>query len=147
MPDLLTHLCSAQIARKTFKLKFFPVFALGVILPDLLSRPFHIIFPAVYWYVVPLHSPLVCVMYCFLISRLFAKQIRKAVFLYLSGGVGLHLFLDLFQKQISPHYFWFFPFSWKSYWVGLFWPGQALFFLPVTVGVTILITYLFRKGG
>ncbi|MEJ2745608.1 MAG: hypothetical protein P8123_08010, partial [bacterium] len=48
MPDLITHLCTAQIARRALRRIPFPLLALGVILPDLLSRPFHILFPATY---------------------------------------------------------------------------------------------------
>ena len=142
MPDLVTHLCVAQIVRRTFRLSLFSVFALGSILPDLLSRPFHIIFPSTYWYVAPFHAPVVCLLYCVLFSLLFARGIRKTCFLLLSGGVALHLALDLMQKQLEPKYFWLFPFFWKSWWVGFFWPEQALFFLPVTIAVTILISLL-----
>ena len=142
MPDLVTHLCSAQLVRKLFRLRFFPIFALGVILPDLISRPLHIVFPPAYWFVVPLHSPIVCLLYCMLLSLLFSREIRRTVFLYLSGGVALHLALDSLQKQLQPTYFWLFPFSWKSWWAGIFWPEQALFMLPVTIAVTILITLI-----
>ena len=140
MPDLITHLCTAQIARRMFRRISFPLLALGVILPDLLSRPVHILFPATYWFVVPLHSPLVCLCYCAAISMLFSRRIRSACFLALCAGVVLHLAVDALQDQVEPTYFWLFPFSWKSWWVGLFWPEQALYFLPVTIILTALIS-------
>ncbi len=145
MPDLVTHLCAAQVTRRVFRLRFFPIFALGAILPDLLSRPAHIIFPSSYWFVVPFHAPFVCLLYCMLLSLLFSREIRMAGFFYLSAGVSLHLALDSLQNQIGPHYFWLFPFSWKSWWAGLFWPEQALFFLPVTIAVTILVSIMLKN--
>jgi Na+/proline symporter len=130
--------------KRYFRIRYFSIFALGVILPDLLSRPFHILFPATYWYLVPFHSPIVCVLYCVLISLLFERGTRKPVFFCLIAGVSLHLAFDLLQNQMAPHYFWLFPFSWKSWWVGLFWPEEALFFLPVTVAVTLVVSLVSR---
>jgi len=123
----------------------FPVFALGVILPDLLSRPFHILFPSTYWFVVPFHSPLVCLLYCALISLVFAPGLRRICFLALFAGVALHLFLDSFQNQAGPVYYWLFPFSWKSGWFGLFWPEEALFFLPLTIMIALFVAWLTRR--
>lgn len=147
MPDLITHVCSAQLLRCVSRIGLFPVFALGVILPDLISRPCHIIFPRTYWYVAPFHSPLVCVLYCALISLIFVPGIRRACFFSLSAGVGLHLLLDSFQKQMGPMYYWLFPLSWKSGSLGLFWPEEALFFLPVTIAITAGITLFMRWGS
>jgi len=140
MPDLITHLCITQIARRLFRLTSFPLLALGAIMPDILSRPFHILIPAAYWFVAPMHSPLVCLCYCSAISLLFARGIRRACFVSLCTGVALHLALDSLQDQVAPMYFWLFPFSWKSWWGGLFWSEQALFFLPVSLALTALIS-------
>jgi hypothetical protein len=141
MPDLVTHFCTAQIARRCTRLRLFPVFALGVILPDLISRPVHILFPATAWYVAPFHSPLVCALYCLLLSLLFAPAIRRACFISLCAGVGLHLVLDALQKQVCQiYYFWLFPFSWWTWEADLFWPDQAVLFLPVTIALTALVS-------
>lgn len=140
MPDLLTHLCSAQLVRRGLLDRLFPLFALGAMLPDLLSRPAHILFPAAYPFVKPLHSPLVCIPCCALLAFLFVPGIRRAAFACLLAGTALHLALDAFQRQLGPEYFWLFPFSWRSGALGLFWPEQALVFLPVTVAVTLLVS-------
>jgi len=147
MPDLVTHLCSAQFARRGLFGRFFPLFTLGVILPDILSRPVHILFPSSYPFVQPLHSPAVCVLYCALIAILFVPALRRAAFACLLAGVVLHLVLDAFQKQLGPEYLWLFPFSWRSGCIGLFWPEHALFFLPITLAVTVLVTLRRRRRG
>lgn len=145
MPDLVTHFCTACVTARMVRIRFFALFALGVILPDLLSRPFHILFPALFWYLTPFHSPLVCVLYCALFSLFLAPGLRLAGFFSLLAGAGLHLLFDLFQVQLCPAYYWFFPFSWRSFWLGLFWPEQALFFLPATILLTALICLMTRS--
>lgn len=139
MPDLVTHLCAAQIARRGALDRHFPLFALGVILPDVVSRPVHILFPHSYSFVQPLHSPVVCALYCAIVALLFVPSLRRTAFACLLAGVALHLALDSLQKQIGPMYLWLFPFSWRSGSIGLFWPEQALFFLPVTLAVTAIL--------
>ncbi|MEI6632502.1 MAG: hypothetical protein WCP22_01655 [Chlamydiota bacterium] len=147
MPDLVTHLCSAQLARRGLFGRCFPLFALGVMLPDILSRPVHILFPASYPFVQPLHSPAVCVLYCALIALLFVPALRRAAFACLLAGVALHLAFDALQKQVGPEYLWLFPFSRRSGCIGIFWPEQALFFLPITLAVTAAVTAWRRRRG
>ncbi|HOE28188.1 MAG: hypothetical protein IT574_06550 [Candidatus Aureabacteria bacterium] len=145
MPDLLTHLCSAQLVRRGLFDRLFPLFALGAVLPDLLSRPAHILFPAAYPFVKPLHSPVLVVPCCALCALLFVRSVRREAFACLLAGALLHLALDACQKQLGPEYFWLFPFSWRGGWIGLFWPEQAIFALPATVAVTLLVSALRRK--
>jgi hypothetical protein len=147
MPDLVTHLCAARILRRRVGAGFFPLFALGAVLPDIPSRPLHIIFPATYWFVAPFHSPLVCLLYCALLSLAFVPALRKPAFLCLCAGTALHLSLDLLQKQVCPVYFWFFPLSWKSWGIGLFWPDWALMALPLTIAVTAYVAWRERARG
>lgn len=147
MPDFVTHLCTVQLARRGLFDRRFPLFALGAVLPDLLSRPVHILFPAAYPFVRPLHSPVVCVLYCVLLALLFVPASRRAAFACLLAGTGLHLMFDALQKQTGPEYLWLFPFSWRPGCVGLFWPEQALFLLPVTLGATAAVTAWRRRGG
>ncbi|MDZ7369938.1 MAG: hypothetical protein ONB12_02060, partial [candidate division KSB1 bacterium] len=42
------------------------------------------------------------------------------------AGVFCHFLLDLLQRHIGSGYFWFFPFSWKSFEWGLFWPEDSI---------------------
>ncbi|MCX6356668.1 MAG: hypothetical protein NT045_02130 [Candidatus Aureabacteria bacterium] len=104
MPDLITHLCSLQVVRQFVRVRHLSVVMLGVILPDIISRPLHIFFPATYWYMAPLHSPLVCLLYCLLVSLLWAPELRRGVFLALLAGVALHLLFDSMQNQLGPVY-------------------------------------------
>jgi hypothetical protein len=79
MPELLTHLMVAQGCRKLAKSRLLtPAFLVGTILPDLLARPLHIIWPSLFWFVMPLHTPLGLLLACAFISQFFQPQERKA---------------------------------------------------------------------
>ena len=149
MPDLVTHLSVGYLVRQGTKRieQMVALFYLGTILPDVLTRPVNILQPRLYWLVMPLHTPLALTLVCLLLSYLFAETVRREVFLTLLFGVYLHLFLDLFQKSIGPAYPWLFPFSWRSFQIGLFWPEDSLVLLPVwgLLGILLVVKKLMSQ--
>jgi hypothetical protein len=135
MPDLLTHLVVAQGCRTAARGGWLTSwFLIGAVLPDLLLRPISIGFPELFWFFMPLHTPVGLFLVCMLISGVQQEESRRLVFYNLLGGVGLHLFLDFFQKHIGGGYYLLFPFSWRSLEWGLFWPETSLYLLPVWIG-------------
>ena len=140
MPDLLTHLIVAEGCRKaTLSDALTYWFLVGTILPDMLTRPFNILFPSLYWFFVPLHTPVGLFFVCMAISQFFSTAERRSVFCNLLGGAALHLVLDLFQKHIGEGYYLLFPFSWRSFEIGLLWPEESLYLLPLWVGVGLFL--------
>jgi hypothetical protein len=138
MPDLLTHLMIAQGCRKLGNgCSLTSCFLIGTVLPDLLVRPFHIMWPSLFWFVMPLHTPVGLLLVCAFTSQFFRPPRQKLAFYNLLGGAALHLFLDLFQKHIKSGYLWFFPFSWSTPEIGLIWPETSLYLLPVWSGVGV----------
>jgi hypothetical protein len=136
MPDLLTHLIVAEGCRKaTLSDALTYWFLVGTILPDMLTRPFNILFPSLYWFFVPLHTPVGLFFVCMAISQFFSTAERRSVFCNLLGGAALHLVLDLFQKHFGEGYYLLFPFSWHSFEIGLLWPETSLYLLPIWLGV------------
>jgi len=134
MADLMTHFTFA------YALTRFPRFArfrvllyTGVILPDILSRPFYILKPELYLYTVGIHTPVFMAFFCLLCAEFFPRDIRPDVRKYLMAGVGLHFFVDLFQKHLLSGCLWFFPFSWRSFEIGWYWPHELLRFIPVWI--------------
>ncbi len=148
MPELVTHISAAYLVRRGTKsiAQTAALFYLGVILPDVLTRPVNILLPPLYWFVRPLHTPLALTMVCLLLSYFFAETVRRKVFLSLIFGAYFHLVLDLFQKAIGPAYPWLFPFSWRSFQIGLFWPEDSLVLLPVwgLLGIVLVVRGLMR---
>src|SRR5215475_1238219 len=91
MPDLLTHLIVAEGCRKaTRDGALTPWFLVGTILPDILTRPFNILFPPLFWFFVPLHTPVGIFFVCIAIIQFFPTAKRRSVFCNLLGGAALH---------------------------------------------------------
>jgi hypothetical protein len=131
MPDLITHVSTAYFVKKAGG-RSWPaaIFYFGTILPDILTRPFYVLFPGLYWFVYPLHTPLVILLVCSLISYCFERNLRKGIFLSLTAGVSLHFLLDLFQVHVNGSNYWLFPFSKVHIEVGLFWHDNSVYAIP-----------------
>jgi hypothetical protein len=140
MPDLLTHLIVGQAFWKGTRIDSLTFwFLVGTVLPDILTRPFNILFPSLYWFFMPLHTPVGLFFVCLSISQLCPAAGRRSVFYNLLGGAALHVFLDLFQRHIAGSYHLLFPFSWRSFEIGLVWPETSLFLLPIWAGAGFLL--------
>lgn len=149
MPDLLTHIAVAYgCQRCAMKSPLTSWFLVGTVLPDVLTRPFSILFPSLAWFVMPLHTPVGLLLVCALVSHLIPQKNRRSVFYNLLGGAALHLLLDLFQKHIGGGYYMFFPFSWWSFEFGFIWPETSLYLLPLWIGAAFLLGFraAFRMG-
>ena len=148
MPDLVTHFTIAYCASRPEKWAQYRIFFyMGTILPDVVSRPFYILFPSAYYYVYSLHSPVMVGLLCVLLSLFFENGLRKTVLSASLAGAGLHFILDLMQNHILDAYYWLFPFSWKTYDLGLFWPEDSLRLVPLWLCLMLVIegVLFFRK--
>jgi hypothetical protein len=153
MPDLITHTAIAYLARRPFEFLKpsadpAPVrilFYIGVMLPDLMSRPWYILSPAVHDWMVAFHTPFGMLVACASASLLFKRTMRKKAFGWLFLGTVLHFAVDCLQKQVTGNNFWLFPFSWKNFGIGLFWAGEALPFVPVWIALVLLMEFFFRR--
>lgn len=140
MPDLITHFAAAYILKVPSRWSRFRVpFYLGAILPDLLSRPFYILYPPATYTVYSLHTPVVSVIACFLIAQFFEGEIRSRIRTNFLSGIALHFGLDFLQKHVIVPYYWFFPFSWKTFELGLFWPEDSLRLVPLWISIVLII--------
>lgn len=135
MPDLLTHALFAHAAARRWR--FVPaalVFIFGALLPDLVTRPWYIVFPEMYWAAQPLHTPLGLAVLSAGLAGLFRAGERGRVFGLLMAGVAMHLAMDALQRHADHGYFLLFP-SWQTYHWGLWWPQQTIEALPVWLGL------------
>lgn len=145
MPDLVTHFAAAYFLKVPNRWSRFRVpFYLGALLPDLLARPLPIIFPTISYVADSLHTPVVSVIVCLLIAQFFEREIRSGVRINLLLGIFLHFCLDLLQRHITASYYWFFPVSWKTFELGLFWPEDSLKVVPVLVILLIIVETLIQ---
>jgi len=143
MPDLLTHcLLPYFVLRMQKKIRDLEIILLGLILPDILSRPFYYILyklPFAIDFTSPMHSPAVALLYCLLLSFFFSEDQRKRAFFLLFSGSMVHLAMDYVQINYDSNYFPFFPFSWWHNQGGLFWPEDSLVAVPVLVGIFLVV--------
>ncbi|MDZ7360266.1 MAG: hypothetical protein ONB46_06005 [candidate division KSB1 bacterium] len=151
MPDLLTHSAAAYLAsRRWFPRPAAILFIAGTMLPDVLSRPFYIIFPILHWWVMPLHTPIGILIVCWIITGFFRAEDRKIVFIALLAGAALHFLLDAPQKHLVAGYFWLFPFSWTTYEWGWWWSEDSIQLVPMIIllvaFIEILIYFQKRKS-
>ena len=138
MPDLFAHFASAYLPSRYKRLcQYDALLVLGAILPDLLARiPIIILvrwleLPVVYFFRA-LHTPIVVILSCYMLSFLFERSIRFKSFLSLAAGSFLHLVLDLMQQQFFEGvYMPFVPFSIKTAQWGWFHYNASLLIFPL----------------
>jgi hypothetical protein len=142
MPDLVTHIAGAYLINRGWKIARGAVFFyLGAMLPDLITRPFHIIYPPLLPATMGMHSPAAAFLVCWLISLVFRIDQRRPVFWLLFSGCLVHFLMDAAQKHLTGGYLWLFPFSNQTYSWGIIWPEDALRFLPLT-GLVVLLFWV-----
>lgn len=148
MPDLATHLVTGYLVAETrqgLSQEAKVLFLVGNLLPDLLTRPFCAFFPGLYWAFAPLHTPVGLVLACGIASYAFEERLRGVAFRALTLGAALHLLLDALQKRVVDVYGILFPLAWKDVYVGLFWPDESLYVLPVLVLVILAREVMQRR--
>ena len=132
MPDPLTHLCTALLPKALIGGRHTGAFAIGVALPDMLSRvPSMLIERAIVagaplpiWAPHPfsvIHQPLGAAATCVLVATLFREDDRRAVLGWLLGGAALHFFADVLQFHHGVGYHLFYPLSTDRFelgWIG-----------------------------
>jgi hypothetical protein len=147
VPDLVTHTVIAHLVRRPFDFvepaRTVPslrvLFYLGTVLPDLLTRPWYILYPATHDWTFPFHTPAGALLACGLIALLFEPGLQKKAFSLLAMGSVLHFVLDGFQKQIIGNNFWLYPFSWKDFGYGVIWAGEIIRYIPYWLGLVALL--------
>ena len=121
MPDLFAHVASGFIVGRRFffdhRLGFI---LLGSVLPDLMSRVPQIILqrfldlPVAHFFSA-FHTPVALIVSSYLISFVFAPNVRKIGFWLMLSGSLFHFGLDLLQRQFyKPIYMPWFPFSFEA---------------------------------
>lgn len=149
MPDWISHILIALIICEIFKIKKKSLVVLGSLLPDMLGKLSLLnLFTKVpegffFWITVPFHTPIGLLLMTLIICPIF-KYNQKKVFSLITTGWVLHLLADLTNKHLvySPMFL-LFPFSWKTYELGILWPEEYLLVLVplfiIYVGIRLFI--------
>ncbi len=142
MPDLLTHALVGYFTTRPRRYR--ELFFVGLILPDLLGRLPMVFYKKSYWFISPGHTPMGILLGAYLMTFLFEPPIRTVIFRNLLVGASIHIFLDMLQRHLTDAYFWFFPFTWKTFEIPLFWPDKSIYAIPFVL-VAIGVVYLVRR--
>ncbi len=146
MPDLVSHYAVAHLAARRWWKPSSTIFVFGTLLPDLLTRPFYILWPQTYWLLMPLHTPVGIIIASWMIAILFRAEAHRQIFMALTLGAFLHFALDALQRHLIAGYFWLWPFSWWTTERGLFWPEESLVAAPMLALIVVLLeTVLYFK--
>lgn len=146
MPDWLSHILIALIIVELFNIKYKSLVVLGSLLPDLVTK-FHLInifrvFPQGLLdpFFVIFHTPIMVFLLALIIAPFFRLN-QKLVIGLISLGWITHILSDLTNKHLLfGQSFLLFPFSWRQFEIGLFWPDQYYLVL-----IPLLIVYLVIK--
>jgi len=148
MADLLTHYVSARLpgsfiadpsARATL--------ALGVFLPDLISKPMEAApwMPFLAW--APSHSALGAFLVAWAIAMFFAEDFRFKAFATLFVGQLVHIAVDMGKDSMGfGSAFALLPFSTATVDAGLYTSQHVFFFLPVNLVVLWGLRWLSKKA-
>lgn len=140
MPDLVTHTFAAWLlVRPERWQRSRLLFFLGTLMPDLVSRPIYILMPRLGGYTLAIHTPLFMIGCGLLAAEFMAEPLRRTARLAITSGILLHFFLDAMQRHLTAGYYWFFPFSWKSFELGWFWPEEMVGWVPLWLAVMVVV--------
>ena len=153
MPDLVTHIAISHLIKRPFEfgktnsttIPIRVLFYLGTILPDILTRPWYIIYPPTMEWTFPIHTPFGMLLISSLLALFFDCSIRKKAFVFLMAGASLHFLLDGMQRKLVYTEHWLYPFSWKAFGFHVMWAEDILFLIPVWLVMILLLEGLIWK--
>ncbi len=152
MPDLITHMAFTHIASRPFiwgtrslssNASRILVYT-GTLLPDIITRPFYILFPVSDNFFTPIHTPFGMLIVTLIIIIFFESRIRLQGYLLLNSGVLLHFLLDATQKKLIGNNFWLFPFSLRDYHRDFLWAEDYVRYIPLTLMIVVTFETLFQ---
>ena len=151
MPDWMSHLVVALILSEIFNIKKKSLVIFGVLLPDILSKGYLLLFyldiPNSISFI-SFHTPFMAFLMSILIVPFFRYNKVKTV-LYFNIGCLSHFVIDMLNKHftnIGTRIF--YPLSNKNYSLGMVWPDDFLLFLipSIIIYLSILIFKKYSKN-
>ena len=141
MPDCFTHVVFGLLLCEVFTIKHKSLVILGCLLPDIGNLLNLLLNYKFSWFLQPLSTPIGVILLSASIGFLFNIEYKRAVSLLLLGA-GSHLILDFTVRRFEEGILFLFPFSWRQYNFGLYWPEQ--FYLPLLFSIILLAIYKFK---
>ena len=142
MPDGATNILFQLIINRLVKVKKMTPFLLfGAIAPDLFKLLIKNVSPEYGWFFYPSHSPIYMLIFFYFIALFFHVEERILLIRGCMIGMLIHLLLDLAQINYGGGYYMpFFPFSFSRISFGIIKTESSIYFLPITLLATLLVT-------
>jgi len=158
MADLVSHLCTGAIFKAISGRPHVPVFMLGTVAPDLVSRVPAMgltqlglwgvpIPPALVSIFEPLHLPAGMVVLALLLAMFFPPADRRGVLGNFLGGMFLHLAVDLAQDHHGVGYVLGFPLIQVPIELGWMSSEASVFWAPWLVLISLVLIGWRRRGS
>lgn len=162
MPDLITHGCSALLLGFALvgrrRASALPLFVAGTLLPDVLARVPAIIFgevnskiqplpPGLIYGWDPMHQPVGMALVSVILACLMPPEGRLRAFCVLLAGMLLHLGLDLLQFHEGAGHMLLFPFSDRTWEIGLIGSEDSVFVAIPLAALTALVARYRRRSA
>lgn len=151
MPDWISHILLGLIIAEVFNVRKKSLVVLGSILPDIILKAYalSIIIPMkinfLFWFFYPLHTIAGITILSFLLTMAFKYDIKKTFGLIFIGAAS-HILLDGTTRFMLYNIqgLFLFPFSWKSYGIGIFYPEQYWIAMVLLFGVYAVLRPILR---
>ena len=151
MPDWISHILLGLIIAEVFNIRKKSLVVLGSILPDIILKIYalSIIIPMkinfLFWFLYPLHTIAGITILSFLLTIAFKYDAKKTFGLIFIGAV-FHILLDGTTKFMLYNIqgLFLFPFSWKYYGIGIFYPEQYWIVMVLLFGIYVILRPILR---
>ncbi|HXX92742.1 MAG TPA: metal-dependent hydrolase [Planctomycetota bacterium] len=133
MPDLFTHLATARLPAAFVRdPRIAALVVIGTFLPDLTSKGFYWVLKCTPNFEVPTHSLVGVTLISYAASLFLEERLRRAAFPALLAGGVLHVLVDLLKDNMGVGSCrLFYPFSPRSYELGLIDPVDVIYLVPI----------------
>ncbi|MBI2899106.1 MAG: hypothetical protein HYY17_02910 [Planctomycetes bacterium] len=149
MADLVTHYLTARIPAARLSRPIQAAFVVGALLPDVVGKFLDRALQTSMRFDVPSHTVLGLALYAYAACFLFEERVRRGAWLALWLGGLLHVFVDLLKDTMgsASSAFFLFPFTARSFELGLYEPLHAVWSVPVAVVFAASWEWFARRRG
>jgi hypothetical protein len=118
---------------------------LGALLPDIPAKAADSLLE-LEWAASVSHTPLLWAPLAYLVAHLFAERLRPSAFWGLLLGGWIHILVDVAKDNMGFGILMLgFPFSWRTFALGLYYPENSLAQAPWCLGAVLLVEWFTRR--
>ena len=147
MADLFTHLAAARVpAAFQRDRRLSALLVIGTFLPDVAAKGLYWVLRTDSDFTLPTHSILGLVVLSYAAALWIEERLRGRAFVAILAGGLIHVGVDLLKENLGMgSAYLFYPFSTRSYELGLIDPLDVVWLLPIDVLILVLAWIIERR--